>query len=238
MVRYLSIVLLVCSLAYSNEPFNAKVIGVSGNGTITVQKDDEKMEIRIYGIDVPEADQPFGTQSTSMIEFLVSGKEVTVTPINKDKNGRTAAMISYMNLDIGLMLISTGNAWVNNDFCKVKHCELLRDYEAAAKKHKYGLWENDNAVAPWEWRTLTKEDKLKHSIQVNKQGTQSTQKQVSVEDTENKAPTIQRIEGRYWQSASSGMIHNDKCRYYATSKGEYVAEDAAGENCSRCGGKK
>ena len=43
-------------------------------------------------------------------------------------------------------------------------------------------------------------------------------------------------EKKYWKTASSGKVHNSKCRWYEKSKGEAVAAEPGDLDCSICGG--
>jgi hypothetical protein len=46
----------------------------------------------------------------------------------------------------------------------------------------------------------------------------------------------QNSEKRYWQTSSTGVIHNSSCRLYKRSKGKMVDSSAVGRNCKICGG--
>lgn len=44
-----------------------------------------------------------------------------------------------------------------------------------------------------------------------------------------------QVQGKYWVTASSGKVHNSKCRFFKNSKG-YLTDSPTGINCKICGG--
>ena len=52
----------------------AKVVSVADGDTITVLHNDQKKEIRLYGIDCPEKGQSHGEQAKALTIALVSGR--------------------------------------------------------------------------------------------------------------------------------------------------------------------
>lgn len=40
----------------------------------------------------------------------------------------------------------------------------------------------------------------------------------------------------YWQTYSSGIIHNSRCRYFRNSNGAEVTNPTSGRDCKICGG--
>jgi endonuclease YncB( thermonuclease family) len=57
--------------------FRATVVGITEGDTIVVEDSAGMQEsVRLFGIDAPEYDQPFGAQSTQHLASLVSGENV------------------------------------------------------------------------------------------------------------------------------------------------------------------
>ena len=80
-----SLILLLLSAAHHAEELRGKVVHIADGDTITVldaAKTQHKM--RLEGIDTPEHDQAFGTNSKDRI----AGKEVIVRRKSKDRYGR------------------------------------------------------------------------------------------------------------------------------------------------------
>jgi endonuclease YncB( thermonuclease family) len=135
--------------------FTAEVISVADGDTITVlDHDKQKIKIRLYGIDCPERKQPFGNRARQATRDAVHGKVVYVTPVEKDRYGRTVAIVAAPGREmLNSWLVKEGLAWVYPQFCKQADiCDRLRELEQEAREGKVGLWRDGNAVPPWEWR--------------------------------------------------------------------------------------
>ena len=136
--------------------WQGKVISVYDGDTITVSTmDNQKVKIRLYGIDAPELKkQPYGAASRNYLQRLILNKTVEVTDLGKDLYGRTVGKIFYKNEYINLKLVSNGYAWHYKSFAR--NDIDLAEAQEVAKSHEKGLWKNDLSVAPWEWRALEK----------------------------------------------------------------------------------
>jgi endonuclease YncB( thermonuclease family) len=135
--------------------WSGKVISVYDGDTITVStSDNQKVKIRLYGIDAPELKkQPYGAASRNYLQRLILNKTVEITDLGKDLYGRTVAKIYYKNEYINLKLIQSGMAWHYSAYSKDLD---LKEAQIIAKDHEAGLWKNEMSVAPWEWRALEK----------------------------------------------------------------------------------
>ena len=139
--------------------WQGKVISVYDGDTITVSTvDNQKIKIRLYGIDAPELKkQPYGKASRDYLQKLILNKTVEVTDLGKDLYGRTLAKIFYKNEYINLKMVSTGNAW---HFAQYSKDMDLKEAQITAKDHEVGLWRGELSVAPWEWRALEKKRRI------------------------------------------------------------------------------
>jgi endonuclease YncB( thermonuclease family) len=138
--------------------WSGKVISVYDGDTITVSAtDNQKVKIRLYGIDAPELKkQPYGKASRDYLQRLILNKTVEVTDLGKDLYNRTIAKIYYKNEYINLKLVQTGNAWHYQAYSKDLD---LKEAQIIAKDHEVGLWRSEFALSPWEWRAM---DKKRH----------------------------------------------------------------------------
>lgn len=131
--------------------FTCKVIGISDGDTIKVLTlSKEEVKIRLYGIDCPESKQAFGTVAKKFTGDAVFGKEVTVKDFNKDRYGRTVAMIYYdggkcLNYEI----VEGGLGWCYRQYNKDP---MIEELEGKARGLKIGLWKDPAPIAPWEFR--------------------------------------------------------------------------------------
>jgi endonuclease YncB( thermonuclease family) len=153
------IVFCVLLLPLTSFGWSGKVISVYDGDTITVSTiDNQKVKIRLYGIDAPELKkQPYGKASRDYLQRLILNKTVEVTELGKDMYNRTVAKIYYKNDYINLVLVEKGLAWHYSQYSKDLD---LKEAQITAKDHEVGLWKNDLSVAPWEWRALEKKRHL------------------------------------------------------------------------------
>ena len=128
------------------------VIKVIDGDTIDVLDSNQtKHRIRLYGIDAPEKKQSYGNKAREFLASLIAGKEVKVLIKNKDKYQRSIGLILLDGMDINKEMVKNGYAWA--------YIEYSKDYateEADAKSFKLGLWADENAIKPSEFRKKKK----------------------------------------------------------------------------------
>ena len=112
-----------------------------------------KVIIRISGIDAPERGQYYGDVATLHLQWLISGKTVGLKLKQRDSYGRWIATAYLDCADIAEELLKEGLAWHYKEHdCNICYAQL----EAEAKQDGRGLWCDDRAVPPWEWRRMSK----------------------------------------------------------------------------------
>lgn len=137
--------------------WSAKVVGISDGDTITVLRTGRsQVKVRLYGIDAPESDQPFGTASKKNLSSLVFGKKVDVEVMDTDRYGRTVARVSVQGEDVNAAQLRDGYAWLYRKYCEGWICLEWAKLEAMARSGKKGLWAEDAPIPPWEWRQAKK----------------------------------------------------------------------------------
>jgi len=75
------------------EDYSGLVVGISDGDTIRVLRDGREESARLWGIDAPEAKQPWGTRAKEFTGDLAFDKTVTVRVRDVDRYGRTVAEI-------------------------------------------------------------------------------------------------------------------------------------------------
>lgn len=97
-------------------PFS-KVIAIADGDTLTVLEDREQIKIRLANIDAPEIGhgrkkpgQPFGQQSRQSLAALCFGKEAEIKPQNKDRYGRTVAVVVCNGIEANRAQVERGLA--------------------------------------------------------------------------------------------------------------------------------
>ena len=146
---------LACALLAASRhepPFTARVKSVVDGDSLNVSiAPAHEVEVRLFGIDSPEGDQPYGDRAREALADLVAGREVTVTPVDRDSYGRTVARVSVGERDVNAELVRAGAAWV---YRKYTDDPKLIALESEARAARRGLWGLDGAapVPPWDWR--------------------------------------------------------------------------------------
>jgi len=59
----------------------------------TFHTNGRRMAVRLAGVDAPELGTPGGSAAKTKLQGLIGGKEVSVTPVARDKYRRTVANV-------------------------------------------------------------------------------------------------------------------------------------------------
>ncbi|EAL8904441.1 thermonuclease [Campylobacter upsaliensis] len=108
-----------------------------------------KLKIRLYGIDAPELKQAYGKEAKEYLSALVLKQEVGLIIENKDKYERIVGTIFLKGKDINKEMVKNGYAHAYESFSKKYLAE-----QADAKMFKLGLWQDERAVKPSEFRKM------------------------------------------------------------------------------------
>ncbi len=133
-------------------PFYAKVVSVIDGDSILVKKAEQKIQIRLWGIDAPEKNQPFSYEAKRLTRKLVLNTEIRVVPIEWDDYGRLVAHVFKDRKSISEQLVDSGLAWVHVYYCRKKICRDWKIIQKTAREEKRGLWAEDNPISPWKWK--------------------------------------------------------------------------------------
>ncbi|EAH8208312.1 thermonuclease [Campylobacter upsaliensis] len=106
-----------------------------------------KLKIRLYGIDAPELKQAYGKEAKEYLSALVLKQEVGLIIENKDKYERIVGTLFLKGQDINKEMVKNGYAHAYESFSKKYLAE-----QADAKMFKLGLWQDEKAVKPSEFR--------------------------------------------------------------------------------------
>ena len=148
---------------YCFADFTAKVINVIDGDTIDVLNDNnQKLRIRLLGIDTPEPKQHFGSESSFYLNKILNGSSVVIIS-SPEKNKpytlgyykRIIGKVVMNGRDINLEMIKKGMAWHFKKYKKSQPIEdrySYNDAENEAREKNIGLWSEDNPLPPWKWR--------------------------------------------------------------------------------------
>lgn len=157
-VAALAALLSVLAVVEHEEP--AKVPGrvtrIIDADTIEVRLKTGQIRVRLYAIDAPEMDQPWGPEATQALSKLVLRQTVEIEPVEEDTDGRIVATVFVGDDDVNADLVRSGDAWAFRPQM-TKADEGLCDLESQARAARRGLWSlpPDQTQAPWVWRRMT-----------------------------------------------------------------------------------
>lgn len=133
-----------------------KVVGIMDGDTFKLlTKDSTTVKVRLANIDCPEKKQAFATKAKQFISEAIFSEKVTVQVLKKDRYRRLIANVFYGDsINLNQELVKNGLAW---HYLKYSKDTILQSLENKARKDKVGLWQDPNAIAPWQWRANKKE---------------------------------------------------------------------------------
>lgn len=138
-----------------------KVIGIKDGDTVEVLYGKLAFSVRLENIDAPEKKQAFGAVAKKKLSDLCFGKVITL--ISKKKNGnydRNRRLIAELflenGLDINKEMVKSGLAWHYKKYSSNLGYANLENF---ARRNKIGLWQDKNAIAPWDFRKQKKRSK-------------------------------------------------------------------------------
>lgn len=109
----------------------------------------QPVRVRIFGVDAPELDQPFGREAHALARRLLENQRIDVTARDTDPYGRLVASLALDGRDVGLELVTQGAAW---HFTQFSRSPALAAAERDARAARRGLWALPEPIAPWTFR--------------------------------------------------------------------------------------
>lgn len=138
--------------------FEGKITAVKDGDTFKVFADGKETTIRLAHIDCPEKKQPFSNNAKQLASDLCFGKTVkVVSDGTMDRYKRLIAEVYVKGQCVNRQLVLHGMAW---HYKKYSKSVLYADLETKARERKTGLWADEKAIAPWEWRKLKRKKKI------------------------------------------------------------------------------
>lgn len=128
-----------------------RVVRVADGDTISVlDVNNQQHNIRFYGIDTPEYNQPYGRSASAALTKLLADETVHIVVKDVDRLGRTVGVVYRGGTNINLEMIRNGHAWWYRRYAQANR--ELKSAEHTAKLNKLGLWSGESPVPPWDWR--------------------------------------------------------------------------------------
>lgn len=125
-----------------------EIIKVYDGDTITLFENQEKVKIRLYGLDAPELNQSFGKEAREyLLNLCPLRSQAKIKIMDKDKYKRVVGIVYCNAINVNEKLVENGFAWA--------YREYSNDYvalEKEARKNTRGLWSEANPIKPSEFR--------------------------------------------------------------------------------------
>jgi endonuclease YncB( thermonuclease family) len=133
------------------QPKRYRCVGVPDGDGLIVEHAGIEHELRLYGIDAPELDQPFGLDAKAWLASRVYGTDVHMLPLGTDQYNRTIAeVLDGHGRSVNHELCHLGLAWHYEQYAP--HDSVLAFLHADAKAAHRGLWSDPTPIPPWVWR--------------------------------------------------------------------------------------
>jgi micrococcal nuclease len=131
-----------------------------GDSFDALNAQQEKITIRLFGIDCPERSQGFSEQAKQFTKRAILNKSVNLKEIGKDRYGRILAKVStdHTSQDLNQQLVAQGLCrWYERYAAEDQE---LKQLELNARAQRLGIWSLKNQIAPWDFRAQEREYRL------------------------------------------------------------------------------
>jgi micrococcal nuclease len=149
-MKKIGLILLFLAFCFTGftQTYHGTILRVIDGDTFIFQTEEGSLRVRLQGIDAPEKDQPFGTESTEFINGFLD-KPADLIYYGLDQYDRTLGTLMVDGQNINLLSIKLGFSWHFKKYSKDVDFAAAEIY---ARENKLGLWKLDNLIPPWEWR--------------------------------------------------------------------------------------
>jgi endonuclease YncB( thermonuclease family) len=135
-----------------DKKISAELVYILDGDSFVVDINGRKLQVRLWGIDCPEHNQPGGDDARMFLKSIVNKEQIFLIPKDIDKYGRLVAIAGNSGGVLNEKLVSSGHAWVYTYYCREPVCRRWQNLEAVAKENNLGVWIKDTPVAPWMWK--------------------------------------------------------------------------------------
>ena len=100
-----------------NKENQGEIVKVYDGNTITLVENQEKVKIRLYGLDAPELNQNFGKEAREyLLNLCPLHSQAKVKIINKDKYKRVVGIVYCNTVNVNEKLVENGFAWAYREY--------------------------------------------------------------------------------------------------------------------------
>ena len=141
--------------AYAENVLHGTVSSVHDGDTVTLGAGEQRVHVRLDGIDAPELKQPYGKEARDFLASFVLNKSIVVSWHKKDKYRRTVGTLQVDGRDMNLELLRAGLAWHYTKYA-YEQTDIARTLysstERQARVQHLGLWQDQHPTPPWDYR--------------------------------------------------------------------------------------
>ena len=147
------IITIIIFWSFNASAWTGEVVGtIDGDSLKILRPGLDEVEARLYGIDAPEFNQPFGRAAKKHLAALLLRQQVEVETLGQDRYGRPVVIIFKNGLSANEKIVRDGYAWVYRQYCKKPFCKDWLMQESNAREKELGLWQQVQPVPPWKFR--------------------------------------------------------------------------------------
>jgi micrococcal nuclease len=151
-MRWLALLAILTSTYAFAERISGTVVAVIDGDTLVVRDDaGKRYTVTLAGIDAPEPKQPFWLESSRSLAALCFRKRAEVEWSDRDRKKRYLGSVICDGVNVNEQQVRRGMAWSSPR--ATQPSSPLYELETYARLRHIGLWADEGAVAPWEWRT-------------------------------------------------------------------------------------
>ena len=123
---------------------------IDGDRLIIEDAAKKRYTVRLADIDAPERNQSFGKEASRSLAEICHHKSATVDWSERDRRKRYIGHVTCEGKDANAEQLKRGMAWASPR--ATKPTSPLYELETYARLRRIGLWADDKAVPPWEFR--------------------------------------------------------------------------------------
>ncbi len=147
----LLIVLSVLIMLVNHSAHALEITQYYDGDTVKIKEGAYEYKLRLTDIDAPERNQEYGKKSRRALMQFCENKQVQVYLYGVDKYKRQLGKLHCNMQDANQWMVENGHAWFNKRFSMNYMLDVAQQN---AKQEKLGLWQNESALPPWQWRKI------------------------------------------------------------------------------------
>ncbi len=143
---------------------SGQVTRIIDGDTFEMLQDSKHIRCRIFEVDAPEKEQPYGKESADSLSKLLLNKPILCLGLGRDIYFRQLVKIYQLDnqsVNLDSVLVSRGWAWSMKGWNKSYYNPKADPNQVQAQAAGRGLWQCQLPVLPFIWRNLNATNKRK-----------------------------------------------------------------------------